>query len=87
MAAPKSGLLKQHLPHEQIINWSGFEIRNQGVLPPLRKGYYYTVEGQAIAGDAPKDFIRAYTYGTANRSNPRKWPGYIAKVGHKWYPN
>ncbi len=87
MAAPKSGLLKQHLSHEQVINWSGFEIRNQGVLPPLRKGYYYTVAGQAIAGDAPKDFIRAYTYGTANRSNPRKWPEYIAKVGHKWYPN
>ena len=87
MAAPKSGLLKQHLSHEQVINWSGFEIRNQGVLPPLRKGYYYTVAGQAIAGDAPKSFIRAYTYGTANRSNPRKWPEYIAKVGHKWYPN
>ena len=87
MAASKSGLLKQLLPREQIINWSGFEIRNQGVLSPLRKGYYYTVAGQAIAGDAPKDFIRAYTYGTANRSNPHKWPGYIAKVGHKWYPN
>ena len=87
MAASKSGLLKQLLPREQIINWSGFEIRNQGVLPPLRKGYYYTVAGQPIAGDAPKDFIRAYTYGTANRSDPRKWPGYIAKVGHKWYPN
>ena len=87
MAAPKSGLLKQYLSHEQVINWSGFEIRNQGVLPPLRKGYYYTVAGQDIAGDAPKNFIRAYTYGTANRSNPRKWPEYIAKVGHKWYPN
>ena len=87
MAAPKSGLLKQYLSHEQVINWSGFEIRNQGVLPPLRKGYYYTVAGQNIAGDAPKNFIRAYTYGTANRSNPRKWPEYIAKVGHKWYPN
>ena len=87
MATPKSGLLKQQLSHEQVINWSGFEISNHGVLPPLRKGYYYNVAGQAIAGDAPKDFIRAYTYGTANRSNPRKWPAYIAKVGHKWYPN
>ncbi len=87
MVAPKSGLLRQYLSHEQVINWSGFEIRTQGVLPPLRKGYYYTVAGQAIAGDAPKNFIRAYTYGTANRSNPRKWPEYIAKVGHKWYPN
>ncbi len=87
MATPKSGLLKQQLSPEQVINWSGFEIRNQGVLPPLRKGYYYTVADQDIAGDAPKNFIRAYTYGAAHRSNPRKWPEYIAKVGHKWYPN
>ncbi len=87
MATPKSGLLKQQLSHEQVINWSGFEVSNQGVLPPLRKGYYYNVVGQVIAGDAPKGFIRAYTYGEADRSNPRKWPAYIAKVGHKWYPN
>ena len=83
----RSGLLEQQLSHEQVINRSGFEISSQGALPPLRKGYYYTVVGQAIAGDAPKDFIRAYTYGKAKRSNPRKWPAYIAKVGHKWYPN
>ncbi|MXX13112.1 MAG: hypothetical protein F4Z86_06650 [Gemmatimonadetes bacterium] len=87
MATPKSGLLKQQLSHEQVINWSGFDISSQGVLPPLRKGYYYNVVGQVIAGDAPKGFIRAYTYGEADRSNPRKWPAYIAKVGHKWYPN
>ena len=87
MAAPKSGLLKQRLSREEVIKRSGFEIRIQGLLPPLRKGYYYTVAGQTISGNAPKNFIRAYEYGTANRSNPRKWPGYIAKVGHKWYPN
>ena len=83
----RSGLLEQQLSHEQVINRSGFEISSQGALPPLRKGYYYTVVGQTIAGDAPKDFIRAYTYGKAKRANPRKWPAYIAKVGHKWYPN
>ena len=83
----RSGLLKQQLSSEQVINRSGFEINSQGALPPLRKGYYYTVVNQAIAGDAPKDFIRTYTYGKAKRSNPRKWPAYIAKVGHKWYPN
>ena len=38
-------------------------------------------------GDAPKDFIRIYTYGSARRDAPHKWPAYIAKVGHKWYPN
>ena len=82
----RSGLLKQRLSRENVINRSGFEINSQSALPPLRKGYYYVVD-QAIAGDAPKNFIRAYTYGMGKRSNPRKWPAYIAKVGHKWYPN
>ncbi len=83
----RSGLLEQQISHEKVLNWSGFEISRQGVLPPLRKGYYYKVLGRTIAGDAPKDFIRAYTYGIGKRANPRKWPAYIAKVGHKWYPN
>ena len=38
-------------------------------------------------GDAPKNFIRVYTYGQARRDAPHKWPAHIAKVGHKWYPN
>ncbi len=82
----RSGLLKQRLSRETVINRAGFEINPHSALPPLRKGYYYVVD-QAIAGDAPKNFIRAYTYGMGKRSNPRKWPAYIAKVGHKWYPN
>lgn len=82
----RSSLLKQRLSRENVINRSGFEINSQSALPLLRKGYYYVVD-QAIAGDAPKNFIRAYTYGMGKRSNPRKWPAYIAKVGHKWYPN
>lgn len=40
-----------------------------------------------MAGDAPKDFIRVYEYGRGKRCNPGKWPAFIAKVGHKWYPN
>lgn len=38
-------------------------------------------------GDAPKNFVRVYAYGKVRRDTPRKWPAYIAKVGHKWYPN
>ena len=87
MATRKSGLLGQRVSREEVINRSGFEIVIDGVLPPLRNGYYYTEVDQVIAGEAPKDFIRAYHYGKADRSKPRKWPAYIAKVGHKWYPN
>jgi hypothetical protein len=27
-----------------------------------------------------------YEYKTGRKSNPRSWPLYIAKTGHKWYP-
>lgn len=87
MATRKSGLLKQVVSREAVINRSGFEIVIDRELPPLRRGYYYAEANQVIAGEAPKDFIRAYHYGRADRSKPRKWPAYIAKVGHKWYPN
>jgi hypothetical protein len=40
-----------------------------------------------VIGNAPKDFIRIYEYGMARKSNPQKWTAYIAKIGHKWYPN
>ncbi len=41
----------------------------------------------AVDGDAPKDFVRAYAYGDGLKSYPKTWPAFIAKVGHKWYPN
>ncbi len=68
-----------------IINHSGFFTKWQGLIPPLRKGNYY-VQKIHIAGDAPKDFIHVYEYGEARKKDRKKWPGYIAKVGHKWYP-
>ncbi|MEZ5058465.1 MAG: HipA domain-containing protein [Saprospiraceae bacterium] len=41
----------------------------------------------SIQGDAPKDFIKAHFYGSGKRDSPKRWPKYLAKVGHKWYPN
>jgi len=40
-----------------------------------------------VAGDAPKDYIRIYEYGSGRRANKHSWPAHIAKVGHKYYPN
>ena len=87
MATHNSELLNQLVSREVVINRSGFEITVDRELPPLRKGYYYAEANQVIAGEAPKDFIRVYQFGIADRSKPRQWPAYIAKVGHKWYPN
>lgn len=70
----------------KILNHSGYDIRPVNLLPVVRSGYFHVVDA-AVAGDAPKDFIRVYEYGTARKSSPHLWPAWIAKVGHKWYPN
>ena len=57
-----------------------------GLVDPIREGYY-KLGNITVSGNAPKDFIRIYEYGEARKNNPDKWPAYIAKVGHKWYPN
>lgn len=74
-----------HLQKVPILNQSGFKTNWGGLIPSLRKGYFYVVD-IPISGDAPKDFIKVYEYGSARKTNRRKWTAYIAKVGHKWYP-
>ncbi len=69
-----------------IINSSGFDVRFPSDLPILKDGCFRVLDA-AVAGDAPKDFLKIYRYGEGRRSNPRSWPAWIAKVGHKHYPN
>ena len=68
-------------------NFSGFNPRSGKAIPVLKKHQYHIVEDFSISGDAPKDLLRLYEYGEARKANVGKWPLYIAKVGHKWYPN
>jgi hypothetical protein len=74
------------LPKSDIIGYSGFDQSRLECLEPLRDGYY-RVSKDSVGGDAPKDFIRVYEHGRAFRSSSRAWPAFVAKVGHKWYPN
>lgn len=77
----------KNIKREEVLNYSGW-IRNlDGRVPYLRKGKVKVEKDFNITGDAPKLFIREYQYGEAVKRNPKKWPAYIAKVGHKWYPN
>jgi len=42
-----------------------------------------------VDGDAPKELVRIYSYSKNNgynKKNRSRWPLYIAKTGHKWYP-
>jgi hypothetical protein len=65
---------------------SGMRINHPGKILCVKKHQYFIVDGYTITGDAPKEFIRVYEYGMARKSSPNKWPLYIAKTGHKWYP-
>lgn len=69
-----------------IINPSGIRLRIPGGLPVLKDGRFQVLDA-AVAGDAPKDFLRIYRYGEGRKANPKTWPAWIAKVGHKYYPN
>jgi hypothetical protein len=65
---------------------SGFTFASHRTIRPVRQGFFVR-DSAAVAGDAPKDFIRVYEYGRGRKSNPATWPAHIAKVGHKYYPN
>jgi len=63
-------------------------IRAHRNCPHLKNGHWYALD-LAMTGDAPKDFLSVYEYGApgCKRGRRKSWPRYIAKVGHKWYPN
>lgn len=69
-----------------ILGRSGLYLKSHPAIPRL-KHHHCRVVDKAIAGDAPKDFLRIYEYGTGRKTKPKTWPSYIAKVGQKWYPN
>lgn len=76
----------KYLLPAKIENASGAIIGRPGRILTVKKHQYHIVDGYTITGDAPKEFIRLYEYGFARKSISKKWPLYIAKTGHKWYP-
>ena len=70
----------------KIENYSGIKIASLKLIPPLRRNRHFFVN-VPIGGDAPKDFVKVYRYGECYAEKRSTWPAFIAKVGHKWYPN
>lgn len=64
---------------------SGF-FPKLGEVEIIKKHCYTIIKDISVTGDAPKDIIRLYEYGKALKRNYKKWPIYIAKLGHKYYP-
>ena len=56
----------------------------------VKKSHYVLDTTATLTGDAPKSFVRIYKYHqteSVHKKNPKTWVAYIAKTGHKWYPN
>lgn len=72
----------------RIENYTNSKPLSLGKLDVLKNHQYQVESKYAITGDAPKEFIKVYEYGNGQRKDNRKtWSLYIAKTGHKWYPN
>lgn len=75
---------------EYIKYYSDYQLNWNRLIEPLKRGHYTYTSASflTIHGDAPKNFIRQYEYkpGEWRRTHPERWPGFIAKVGSKWYP-
>lgn len=69
----------------KIVNKSGVKLTAKH-LDVIKSHSIVALEG-TVGGDAPKDLIRLYVYGEGRKTNPKTWKKYIAKIGHKWYPN
>lgn len=75
--------MRNKLRFEKTENKAG--LKNPKL--PILKSSNFEVIDIAVTGDAPKEFIRAYFFGESNKASKSKWKKYIAKTGHKWYPN
>lgn len=59
----------------------------ESLIPVIKRNDFIVESNFTVGGDAPKDFIKVYKYGESKRGNPKKWIKFIAKTGHKHYPN
>ncbi len=68
-------------------NISGYSINIQRYIPTIKRRNYFIVRDKSVGGDAPKEFIKLYEFYAPHNAKKRNWTPYVAKFGHKWYPN
>ncbi len=81
--------IKNRLRREVSGNDSG-RILDERFIPLIKERDYLVDENRSLDGDAPKQFIRVYSYeegGPVRRAQTKSWIPYIAKTGEKWYPH
>ena len=72
---------------EPIINYSGEYKNILRNIELIKRNEYIVCEEFNITGNAPKQFIKLHDPGFGYKINKQNWKLYIAKVGHKYYPN
>lgn len=78
--------MKRH----HIENYSGKQHFKSFKNVRIVKKRDYFVQNITLTGDAPKCFISIFNRDYPHnwrRKNKQHWTQYIAKTGHKWYPN
>ncbi len=85
MKKKKININFKHISPLPIMKQSGF-FPKLGEVEIAKKHCYTVIKDISVTGDAPKDIIRLYEYGKALKRKYKKWPIYIAKLGHKYYP-
>ena len=81
------GVIK--FPHHQIERYSNSLRAVPAGITQVKRCNYSVYRGKTVMGDAPKELVRIYSYSKDNhfrKINVKRWPLYIAKTGHKWYP-
>ena len=76
-------------PHHTIERFSSAQRTVPKGIPVVKRSNYSIVQGKSVMGDAPKALVKIYEYSKSNtfrKRNVNKWPLFIAKTGHKWYP-
>lgn len=76
-------------PHHTIERYSSALRSAPEGISVIKRSNYFVVQGRTVMGDAPKALVRLYEYSKNNtfrKCNVNKWPLFIAKTGHKWYP-
>lgn len=77
------------VPVHDVERYSAPIVNQGGLIPFIRCSNIFIERSITVNGDAPKELVRIYHYSkdnTYNKRNISKWPLYIAKTGHKWYP-
>jgi hypothetical protein len=79
-----------NIPIHKIENFTDAHNLNVRSVPIIKSGNYFVDDSVSVNGDAPKKFVGIYDYNLLNhkhKANKNNWIRYIAKTGHKWYPN